>query len=759
MDKQPTPFNPSSAMGGYAGTQILAQKRRIGSLALLIVMVGGLTAQAAEWAPVPGHIMTRWAKEVSPKNALPEYPRPQMVRKDWLNLNGLWDLAIAPKEDPRPNEFKQRILVPYPVESALSGVKHIVQPAERLWYRRTVDIPGAWKDLRVLLNFGAVDWDCVVHVNGKEVGKHIGGYSPFSMDITDALKPEGSQEIVVSVWDPTDAGQPHGKQVLKPHGIMYTATSGIWRTVWLEPVAKSHIASYTLVPDIDKEEAKVKIKAAGAGANATVKITAFDQGNAVASATGKPGEEIVLKVKNPKLWSPDTPFLYDLQVALTDGNASDAVTGYFGMRKISILKDEAGINRLGLNNKVLFQYGPLDQGFWPESLHTAPTDAALKYDLEITKKLGCNMLRKHVKIEPDRMYYWADKLGLLVWQDMPAGNNPADKRDNFERELNEMIDTLENHPSIIMWVVFNEGWGQYDTERLTAMVKQRDPSRLVNNASGWTDKKCGDVMDIHKYPGPGMPAVEPTRAAVLGEFGGLGRPVKDHLWREAGAWGYVSYKTDAEATDAYVSLLTRMRPLIGKGLSAAVYTQTSDVEIEVNGLMTYDREQIKFDETRATAAAALLYQPQVAPKVVVPCAEQGVKVMWRYTTDQPAGEWQAVGFDDASWKEGAAAFGTINPATEWKTPDIWLRRSFDMKSVPANLCLNVLHDDNAEIYINGKLAAKITGYNSSHEAFPMSDDAMKSLKPGNNILAIHCHQIRGAQAIDCGIVELVEAKK
>jgi hypothetical protein len=429
------------------------------------------------------------------------------------------------------------------------------------------------------------------------------------------------------------------------------------------------------------------------------------------------------------------------------------------MRKISILKDEAGINRLGLNNKVLFQYGPLDQGFWPESLHTAPTDAALKYDLEITKKLGCNMLRKHVKIEPDRMYYWADKLGLLVWQDMPAGNNPADKRDNFERELNEMIDTLENHPSIIMWVVFNEGWGQYDTERLTAMVKQRDPSRLVNNASGWTDKKCGDVMDIHKYPGPGMPAVEPTRAAVLGEFGGLGRPVKDHLWREAGAWGYVSYKTDAEATDAYVSLLTRMRPLIGKGLSAAVYTQTSDVEIEVNGLMTYDREQIKFDETRATAAAALLYQPQVAPKVVVPCAEQGVKVMWRYTTDQPAGEWQAVGFDDASWKEGAAAFGTINPATEWKTPDIWLRRSFDMKSVPANLCLNVLHDDNAEIYINGKLAAKITGYNSSHEAFPMSDDAMKSLKPGNNILAIHCHQIRGAQAIDCGIVELVEAKK
>ena len=594
-------------MTGDAGTHVHSRHRRSGGLALLIALAGGLAAQAAEWAPVSGHIMTRWAKEVSPQNALPEYPRPQMVRKDWMNLNGLWDLAIAGKEEPRPNEFKQWILVPYPVESALSGVGHIVKPAERLWYRRTVDIPAAWKGMSVLLNFGAVDWDCVVYVNGKEAGKHTGGYSPFSIDITAALKPAGSQEIVVSVWDPTDAGQPHGKQVLKPRGIKYTATSGIWRTVWLEPAAKSHIASYTLVPDIDKEEAKVKIKAAGAGANALVKITALDHGNVVASATGKPGEEIVLKVKSPKLWSPDTPFLYDLQVALTDGNATDAVTGYFGMRKISILKDGGGVNRLALNNKVLFQYGPLDQGFWPESLHTAPTDAALKYDLEITKRFGCNMLRKHVKIEPDRMYYWADKLGLLVWQDMPSGRNPADKRDNFERELNEMIDTLENHPSIIMWVVFNEGWGQYDTPRLTEMVKQRDPSRLVNNASGWTDKKCGDVMDLHKYPGPAMPAVEPARVAVLGEFGGLGRPVKDHLWQDTGAWGYVSFKTISEATDAYVNLLTNMRPLIDKGLSAAVYTQTSDVETEVNGMMTYDREQIKFDETRAAEAAAALY--------------------------------------------------------------------------------------------------------------------------------------------------------
>jgi hypothetical protein len=703
--------------------------------------------------------MTQWAKDVSPQNALPEYPRPQMVRKDWMNLNGLWELAITQKQDPRPSAFTQQILVPYPVESALSGVAHLVTPEERIWYRRAVEIPASWMAGRVLLNFGAVDWDCIVYVNGKEAGKHTGGFSPFSIDITAALNASGSQEIVVSVWDPTDAGQPHGKQVLKPGGIMYTATSGIWRSVWLEPVAKAHIASYTLIPDIDNEQIRVKVKAVGAGEAAAVTIKALDKGNSVASATGKPGEEIVLNVKSPKLWSPDTPFLYDLELTLTDGQAADAITGYFGMRKISVQKDEAGVNRLALNNKVLFQYGPLDQGFWPDGLYTAPTDAALKYDLEVTKRLGCNMLRKHVKVEPDRMYYWADKLGLLIWQDMPAGSNPDDKRPNFERELNEMIDTLENHPSIIMWVVFNEGWGQYDTPRLTQMVKQRDPSRIVNNASGWTDMKCGDVMDMHNYPGPGMPAIEPSRAAVLGEFGGLGRPVKDHLWQEAGAWGYVSYKTAAEATDAYVGLLTRMRPLIGKGLSAAVYTQTSDVEIEVNGMMTYDRAQIKFDEVRAAGAAALLYQPQVAPRVVLPCAEQGAKVMWKYTTDKPTGEWHSAGFDASSWKEGAAPFGTINPTTKWETPDIWIRRDFELQTVPAKLCLNVFHDEDAAIYINGKLAATATGFNSSHEAIPMTDEAVKLLKPGKNTLAIHCHQTSGGQGIDCGIVEPVEAKK
>jgi len=447
--------------------------RLIITVGLLLVLATGLAAMAAAtWAPVPGHIMTKWAKQVSPTNALPEYPRPQMVRKDWINLNGLWDLAIAKKDDSQPSQFDKKILVPYPVESALSGVGHIVKPEERVWYRRTVEIPKAWNGKRVLLNFGAVDWEANVYVNGKEVGKHTGGYDPFTLDITDALKPSGSQEIVVSVWDPTDrAGQPHGKQVLEPGGIMYTGTTGIWRTAWLEPVSKSYIASYKAVPDIDKQQLVIKVTAQGASDKATVKITAMDSGKAVANASGKPGEEIIVKIKTPKLWSPDKPFLYDMKIALADGKLIDTITGYFGMRKISIVKDESGINRLGLNNKPLFQYGPLDQGFWPDGIYTAATDEALRYDVEIMKKLGCNMMRKHVKIEPDRLYYWADKLGVMIWQDMPAGGNgsEADKA-NFEKELKCMIDYLQNHPSIVMWVVFNEGWGQYDTPRLTNWV-------------------------------------------------------------------------------------------------------------------------------------------------------------------------------------------------------------------------------------------------------------------------------------------------
>jgi len=577
----------------------------------------------ATWKPAEGPLMTRWAKDVSPDKVHPEYPRPQMARRKWANLNGLWEYAIQPKDQPQPKKFDGQILVPFPVESALSGVMKQVGEENRLWYRRTFEIPDKWTGQRILLHFGAVDWDTTVRINGKQVGTHRGGYDPFTFDITDALKPTGSQQIVLSVWDPTDKGQqPRGKQVARPHRIWYTPTTGIWQTVWLEPVGKAYIKSLTIVPDIDNEQVRVTALCSGAPAGYQVRVIprAKAAGLKGVRADGEAGREITVPIKDPKLWSPDSPFLYDLRVVLRDdkGKRVDAVKSYFGMRKISLGKDKAGITRILLNNKVLFQYGPLDQGFWPDGIYTAPTDQALRYDIEALKKLGCNMMRKHVKIEPDRFYYWCDKLGLLVWQDMPNGDKHVGRKDpdikrteesakQFEKELKQLVDVHRNHSCIVMWVPFNEGWGQYDTARLVDLIKKWDPTRLVNNASGWADRKVGDVHDVHKYPGPRAPENEPKRAAVLGEFGGLGLPIKGHTWQDEENWGYRKYETSEELTKAYLDLLTKLRPLIEGGLSAAVYTQTTDVEIEVNGLMTYDRAMVKMDAEKITAANKSLY--------------------------------------------------------------------------------------------------------------------------------------------------------
>jgi len=723
-----------------------------------------IAVESSAWKPVSGHIMTRWAKYVSPSNAHPEYPRPTMVRGEWMNLNGLWDFAITKKQDSMPTVFeKSKILVPYPVESALSGVGHIVEPDERVWYRRTFLLPRTWIGRRILLHFGAVDWDTTVYVNGKEIGRHTGGYDPFFFDISNALKTTGAQEIVVSVWDPTDrGGQPHGKQVLNPGGIMYTGTTGIWQTVWIEPVAKEHILSYKAVPDVDNCLLRITVNAEGVGKSARVKVQALSGEHIVSNAYGTPGAEIMLPMKNAILWSPSHPYLYGIKIVLVDnGKQTDSVKGYFGMRKISIKKDESGINRLALNNKILFEYGPLDQGFWPDGIYTAPTDNALRYDIEVMKKLGCNMMRKHVKVEPERLYYWADKLGLLIWQDMPAGSNPPEMRSNFESELVRMVKYLENHPSVVMWIIFNEGWGQYDTPRLVNMVKKIDPSRLVSNASGWSDTRCGDVIDVHSYPGPAMAPAEPNRVSVLGEFGGIGRPIKGHLWKEDGSWGYVSFKNAEEATDMYVGLLAKLKPLISKGLSAAVYTQTTDVEVEVNGLMTYDREEIKFDAKRAAEAAARLYEPSQPFRVVVPCAEQQAGIIWRYTTTTPPSRWQEVDFDDSLWQEGEASFGTVGPriGTRWETSDIWIRRRFDLDSVPSHPYLNVFHDEDAEIYINGVLAAELKGYTTSYVLYNLDSSKTSLLHKGHNTIAIHCHQTGGGQNIDCGILESMPLEK
>jgi len=576
------------------------------------------------WQPAQGPLMTRWAKDVKPDKALPEYPRPQMVRAEWQNLNGLWDYAIVAKDSARPAQWAGQILVPFPVESALSGVMKPLGLDQRLWYRRAFDVPKKWKGKRILLHFGAVDWETTVSINGRELGTHRGGYDGFSFDITDALKPSGKQEIDVAVWDPTDDGpQAHGKQVRHPNGIWYTSTSGIWQTVWLEPVAPDRIESLKVTPDFDQSAVNIDITTfASPGGEFTIKAQVFDGKKVVvsdqfplASAKGRAHSRLTLKIPKPKPWSPDDPFLYDLKFTLQgDGKTIDDVKSYFGMRKISVGPDADGTPRLCLNNQPLFQFGPLDQGFWPDGIYTAPTDAALRNDIVMIKQLGFNLARKHVKVEPDRWYYWADKLGLLVWQDMPSssvGDNRTDRiragneeaATQFETELRALIEGRGNHPCIVMWVPFNEGWGQYDTARIAETVKQLDPTRLVDNASGWTDHGAGDVQDMHHYPAPAVLKLETNRAAVLGEFGGLGLPVRGHTWQAEKNWGYQSFTNSAALTAAYLKLVDALRPLAGKpGLAAAVYTQTTDCEVEVNGLMTYDRALVKMDAAKIADA-------------------------------------------------------------------------------------------------------------------------------------------------------------
>ncbi|MFH1719122.1 MAG: sugar-binding domain-containing protein [Planctomycetota bacterium] len=750
------------------------QNRRLFPLVLLAVLCL-CSSLRAQWQPADGPLMTRWAKQVSPRNAHPEYPRPQMVRRNWLNLNGLWEYAIRPKDQQQPGTFDGDILVPYPVESALSGVMKAVGEKNRLWYRRQFEVPKKWAKQRMLLHFGAVDWDATVWVNGRKVGNHRGGYDPFTFDITEALKDTGPQEIVLSVWDPANTSyQPRGKQVNEPRGIWYTSVTGIWQSVWLEPVPEAHIKSIKIVPDIDSESVRLIAECSDGTDGYNVEAEAKDGWFTKARGKGQAGKQITLSLKKPKLWSPDSPFLYDLTVTLKDGKGKkiDSVSSYFGMRKIEIRKDRSAINRLFLNNKSLFQFGPLDQGWWPDGLYTAPTDAALRYDIEVLKKLGCNMLRKHVKVEPARLYYWCDKLGLMVWQDMPSGDKyigrngedierSEESAAQFELEWSRVIQSLHNHPCIVMWVPFNEGWGQYDTARIVDFTRELDPTRLVNQASGWADRGVGDVQDIHSYPGPAAPPTERKRAAVLGEFGGLGLPVKGHTWQAEKNWGYKSYETSEELTDAYLALIDNLRSLIGSGLAAAVYTQTTDVEIEVNGLMTYDRAMIKADAKKIAAANKQLYLPPPSLNTIVFTSQTWPKT-WQYTTSNPGAGWEQPGFDDSAWKKGKAGFGTEGTPgavvnTEWKTPAIWLRRSFDLKSTRfSRLQLLIHHDEDAEVYINGHLAAKLEGHTSGYVRVNIDEKAAKALKAGSNCLAIHCRQTSGGQYIDAGIVDVIE---
>lgn len=725
-----------------------------------------------DWKPVTGQPLTRWAADVRPNRVLPEYPRPQLARKDWQNLNGPWQYAITPADrEQAPDQYDGEILVPFCIESALSGVKKAIGADEALWYRRTFEVPPQWNGRRVRLNFGAVDWFAQVWVNGTRIGEHRGGYDPFTFDITDALAGEGPQTIVVKVIDPTDTNwQPRGKQVLHPHSIWYTAVTGIWQTVWIEPVPEQYIRRLRIVPDVQQSKVVVAAEITGGGA-ASVQVR--DGDSVVATADLPAGKPTAIAIPNVKLWSPDSPHLYTITVTVKEtsaGKRADTVESYFGMREIS-LGQYHGHTRILLNGRPLFQFGPLDQGWWPDGLYTAPTDEALRSDLEVLKRLGMNMLRKHVKVEPARYYYHCDRLGLLVWQDMPSGDRYIGPHDpdirrtpesgaNFERELAAMIDALENHPSIVTWVVYNEGWGQWDTERMASWVKQRDPTRLVDADSGWADRGAGDMIDAHIYPGPGMRPPEEKRASVLGEFGGLGWPVADHLWRTKDNWGYRTYHSRDELQAHYLELINRLPTMIGAGLSAAVYTQTSDVEGEVNGLMTYDREVLKLDAEAAANAHRRLYLPPPEEHELVPTSETSAQT-WKFTTERPADAWIEPEFDDSAWKSGEGMFGSkdtpgVHVGTEWTTPEIWLRRTFRLDPMPkGDLRLRVYHDEDAEIYINGVQAATLGGYVTSHVLTELSDDAKRALHAGVNTIAVHCKQTTGGQGVDVGLSIIV----
>ncbi|HEY6809242.1 MAG TPA: galactose-1-epimerase [Gemmatimonadales bacterium] len=572
-------------------------------VAILLALTGTVPRASAQAAP----LVTRWAADVTPDHVLPEYPRPQMVRAAWTNLNGRWEYAIADSGVTRITRYDGTMLVPFPVQSTLSGVRRAVSPAECLWYHRRFTLPSAPAHSRWLLHFGAVDWDAVVFVNGRRAAEHRGGYDPFTIDITPWLRGAGPQDLVLRVWDPTDAGEePRGKQVLHPESIWYTAVTGIWQTVWLEPVPAAHIEDLDIVPDLDAGSVTVRVRAPGAGPRSALRLTVRAGDRVAARGTGTVARGVTAHIPQPRPWSPDDPFLYDLRVSLGSG---DSVASYVGMRKIAIGRDSAGTARLFLNNRPLFEFGVLDQGWWPDGLYTAPTDAALRSDLETLKGLGYNLVRKHVKVEPDRWYYDADRLGMLVWQDMPSGDIDSDAgRREYAAELARIVDARRNHPAIVMWVPFNEGWGQHDTRATVAWLKHHDPTRLVDNASGWTDRGVGDVADVHAYPGPEIPPRDPRRALVLGEFGGLGLPLAGHTWLDANNWGYRRFGDRDSLWAAYRDLIAKVRALTARGLAAAVYTQATDVEIEVNGVMTYDRAVVKLPP-EAAALNRTLYGP------------------------------------------------------------------------------------------------------------------------------------------------------
>ena len=768
----------------------------IAVVAVMLILAECACAQSV-WTKKTAPVMTPWGEQVTEDNVWQEYPRPSMKRQEWMNLNGVWQYfkrsSINYDYESNASAFSKAILVPFPVESALSGIMDKNYSSNRKathMYRRTFttktpsNSPSMGRKALphrggrvgeeglLLLHFGAVDWRCYVYVNGQLAGTHDGGSVPFTLDITPFLKEDGEQELQVAVWDPTDGGQPNGKQSVSPSGIWYTPVSGIWQTVWLEPVSPTHIESYEPIPDIDNSSVSIKVKTS-APCSVTLKVK--DGNNVVAEQTGSSDATFTLSIPSAKLWSPDEPNLYDLDITATEqGKEVDKVSGYFGMRKFSRGMVD-GHPCILLNNKPLYMYGPLDQGWWPDGLLTPPSYEAMVYDLQVMKDFGMNMVRKHIKLENDLWFDWCDRNGLVVWQDMPSGcgsgaiGNLEYAMQNFYRENEALIDATRHHPCIGAWVVLNEGWGQHASSGMAHTMRavnsvieaNHDPGRFVHAVTGWTDVEMGDFLDVHSYPSPGA-ATNPVneRVASCGEFGGINLFIEDHMW----AGSDVNYTT-VEDADTYANLYDhytdRLQELQAeKGLWMSVYTQITDVEQECNGIMTYDRKVLKVSpEQQAAMKAKILRTVNCRYKnatTIVKAGDEASDIQWQYTTTEPTGDWQAADYDDSGWKTGSAGFGG-GGRTSWSSSDIWIRRHFKVNNIDASqlqeLRLWLFHDEDAEIYINGKLTAKVTGYNTRYEQWPLLPEGLQALKTDgtDNVFAIHCKQTIGGQFIDCGL--------
>ncbi len=754
----------------------------------IVAAVLTLACQAQQWQRLSAPVMTPWGEQVDPSAVWQEYPRPQLVRPDWMNLNGLWgyyrrDNVMRLSAENAVSRFSKSILVPFGVESALSGIMHTdlgTTANSTLMYRRTFTLTDAFKNKRVLLHFGAVDWRCAVYVNRTKVGEHDGGSDPFTFDITGALLPEGEQELQVAVYDPSSrGGQPRGKQTTSPGGIWYTSCSGIWQTVWLEPVSDCYIERYEVVPDAATGTVKVRVFASNP--SCSYHLIARDGEQVVATSEKTPaGDEVTLTIPDAKLWSPDSPFLYNLDIYLSEPDCQecDKARGYFGLRTLSRALID-GHPAFLLNGQPIFMYGPLDQGWWPDGLLTPPSYEAMIYDLQTIKALGMNMVRKHIKVEPDLWYEWCDRNGLIVWQDMPNGSEGGNlgSKDElqhiFYSESERIVTALKQHPSICVWIPYNEGWGQDagtgagHTMRGYLVVRNADADqgRLMNAASGWTDFKIGDITDAHSYPSPNGTGNESNdRVNVCGEFGGITYLIEDHLW--AGSQQvYTSVDNSEDYTTRFNQYTAALQSLqLSKGLWAGVYTQITDVEQEVNGILTYDRKVLKVDAGQLASIRKNIEQTinnrLSGSTSVVAAGDNSTSIYWRYTTDEPAAGWEQTSFDDSAWKRGAAGFGDIaqpdaRVRTKWSTPEIWVRRTFKLDGVTADdlprLCLRIFYDEDSEVYINGVLAFSVTGYNTTYQLFDISDAARKAINlDGDNVIAIHTLQTGGGQYIDAG---------